>query len=72
VGLFGHCEFSEGDPDLAVNKGGVMETRHNSPYEPPRLKVLGSVHELTQSIPAKVYGGADGAMYNQQSVSWTS
>jgi hypothetical protein len=43
------------------------------PYEAPRIAVLGSVHELTQSgPPAKQVGGADGAMWNQQSVSWAS
>jgi hypothetical protein len=41
-------------------------------YAPPRLRVLGAVHVLTQSIPAKVIGGADGAFYEQQSVSWAS
>ncbi len=44
----------------------------NTTYEPPRLRVLGSVHVLTQSLPAKVYGGADGAVYQQQPVSWAS
>jgi hypothetical protein len=49
-----------------------METKKTSLYKPPRLKALGSVHDLTQSIPLKVYGGADGALFNQQTVSWAS
>jgi hypothetical protein len=42
-------------------------------YEPPRLRVLGPVHVLTQSgIPAKQFGGSDGAVYQNQDVSWAS
>jgi hypothetical protein len=43
-----------------------------SNYEAPAVRVLGSVQLLTQSIPLKQFGGADGAMFNQQSVSWAS
>ena len=50
-------------------------TEHTKPpsYEPPRVQVLGPVHVLTQSgLPAKQFGGADGAMYQSTSVSWAS
>lgn len=55
--------------------GGVVSKQQGqqSRYEPPQIRVLGSVYALTQSgPPAKQYGGSDGASYNQQSVSWTS
>jgi hypothetical protein len=42
-----------------------------APYEPPRVRVLGSVHELTQGTN-KDLGGADGITFQQQSVHWTS
>ena len=50
-----------------------MHTNQTRGYEAPAVRVLGTVQVLTQSgIPAKQYGGADGAMFNQQSVSWSS
>jgi hypothetical protein len=52
---------------------GMKEHTQPKSYEPPRVQILGPVHVLTQSgLPAKQYGGADGAMFNQQSVSWAS
>ena len=50
-----------------------MNTKKPSHYEAPAVRVLGSVQQLTQSgIPLKQFGGADGAMFEQQSVSWAS
>ena len=50
-----------------------MNTQHVSQYEPPAVRVLGTVQLLTQSgIPLKQFGGADGAAFQQQSVSWAS
>jgi hypothetical protein len=49
-----------------------MKTNQTNMYEAPAVRVLGSVQVLTQSLPSKQYGGADGASYNQQSVSWAS
>lgn len=50
-----------------------MNTKSTSNYEAPAVRVLGTVQVLTQSgMPLKQYGGADGASYNQQSVSWAS
>ncbi len=50
-----------------------MDTHKVTNYEPPAVRVLGTVQSLTQSgIPLKQYGGADGAMFSQQSVSWAS
>ena len=50
-----------------------MNTNQTSTYEPPAVRVLGTVQVLTQSSPpAKQWGGADGAMFSQQSVSWAS
>jgi hypothetical protein len=50
-----------------------MNTNPAATYEAPAVRVLGTVQVLTQSgLPLKQYGGADGAMYNQQSVSWAS
>jgi hypothetical protein len=50
-----------------------MNTSRASNYEAPAVRVLGSVQHLTQSgIPLKQFGGADGAMFNQQAVSWAS
>jgi hypothetical protein len=49
-----------------------MSTKLKSTYETPAVRVLGSVQHLTQSIPLKQFGGADGAMFAQQSVSWAS
>ena len=51
----------------------LKESIPGSRYEPPQVRVLGSVYALTQSSPpAKQFGGADGAVYETQSVSWTS
>jgi hypothetical protein len=38
-----------------------MTARHDqsSPYEPPRLTVMGAVHELTQGCDKK-FGSSDG------------
>ena len=55
------------------SQGGLMDTHKVTNYEPPAVRVLGTVQSLTQSgIPLKQYGGADGAMFSQQSVSWAS
>jgi hypothetical protein len=51
----------------------LKEAAQGTRYEPPQVRVLGSVRVLTQSSPPpKQFGGADGAVYDQQSVSWTS
>jgi len=50
----------------------LKEKEQGSHYVPPQVRVLGSVHALTQGLPAKQIGGADGAFYMGQSVSWAS
>lgn len=50
-----------------------MNPNQTTNYEAPAVRVLGAVQALTQSSPPlKQFGGADGAMYEQQSVSWAS
>jgi hypothetical protein len=51
-----------------LNKSG---TKTDTTYEPPRVRVLGSVHVMTQSTN-KTAGGADGLTFNQQPIHWTS
>ena len=42
-------------------------------YMTPQLTIYGSVTEITaQTIPTKQFGGSDGALWQQTSVSWAS
>jgi hypothetical protein len=39
----------------------------------PVLTEYGAMEQITeQSIPQKIYGGNDGAVWNQQSVGWST
>jgi hypothetical protein len=48
-------------------KQGVGE-----PYLPPRLRMLGSVHVLTQTLPLKELGSSDGLLFAPHHVGNTS
>jgi hypothetical protein len=43
------------------------DAQRREPYEPPALRVLGSVQELTQGCD-KQYGSSDGFTFNGQSI----
>ena len=51
----------------------LFEKHEKMAYTTPQLIVYGSVAEITaQSVPAKSFGGSDGAMWQQQPVVWAS
>jgi len=51
----------------------LFKKQEKRAYTTPQLAVYGSVAEITaQNIPAKQFGGSDGALWQQQSVGWAS
>lgn len=51
----------------------LFEKHEKKAYATPQLTIHGSVADITaQSPPPKVFGNGDGAVWNQQSVTWGS
>lgn len=51
----------------------TKQTVGKKAWETPKLTVHGDVAALTKDgIPPKMYGGSDGATYQQQPVKWGS
>lgn len=49
-----------------------MKITTKQSWSTPRLTVFGSLEKITKDIPAKQYGGSDGAVYQSQTVGWGS
>ncbi len=49
-----------------------MKITTKQSWSTPRLTVFGSLEKITKDIPAKTYGGSDGAVYQSQPVNWAS